>query len=751
MVQQTLSLPAYLYVQYADDDDLQAFVAAFNGMAQAYVTWFATVGLPFYPGLTGELLNWVALGLYGLERTQLTTPIVPAQGPLNTLMLNQPGFPLNTFVAPSQSFYALSDDFFQRILTWDLYKGDGKRYSIPWLKRRIMRFIVGANGLEPNPFYPPLTPTSPFVGPENTQAISVQVAAGAVTVTINQALISALVPNLAPGILQIFQLAFEGGNLDLPAQYTYTCNLQTVLIASCSPATEVSVGTAASQTTGSTTVILSGGSGDYTYAWAWKSGGSGISIDDPAAGSTTFTASGLALGTGVSGVALCTVTDLVTSNTATAVCTVGIERASAVGATASPTTLSVTSAASVESTATTTVTASGGIPPYTYAWAWSSGGSGIEIDSPSAASTGFSSIAQAAGTTLTGTALCTVTDSFSQTGTATVAVSITRVSAVTAAASPTSIGWTGASANITTGSTTVSASGGSGTYTYTWSWQSGGSSIAILSPSAATTAFEGEGLAPGANESGVAACVVKDAYGQTVTVTVPVSINRATLLSASVSPTSESSSGRGTTQATGTAVVSASGGGTPYTYAWAWSSGGSGIGINSPSSADTSFTAANMTNGHTYSGVAQCTVRDAYGQTSAPTVAVTIECIGNGTAVIKLGFGTNPPATVDYWGYGGFSGGTLVSQTIPGATMGPCYTTFTSSESEYVTVLVLTASPNPGQAFFTELETSLGNLAASSATYTYSGTTATWTWTGAALWSGGSVGTDYTITLTNIE
>lgn len=214
------TIPSYLYVQYADDDNLQAFVQSYNQMTQAYVTWFDTIGLPFYPGLTGDLLTWVVLGLYGLPRNALQSSSSAALGMLNTENLNYTQGPgtLNSYIPSSSTYYSLTDDVLKRILTWDFYKGDGKRFCMRWLKRRIMRFLVGVNGIDPQP-------TNAVVGAENTSAISAQVSAGVLTVQISQSTISALVA-LTPGILQVFQEAFQGGALDLPAQYTsFVCNI----------------------------------------------------------------------------------------------------------------------------------------------------------------------------------------------------------------------------------------------------------------------------------------------------------------------------------------------------------------------------------------------------------------------------------------------------------------------------------------------------------------------------------------------
>jgi hypothetical protein len=304
------TIDSYLYTEYADDDDLQAFVSAYNQATQYYVDWFNTVGLAFYPGLSGPLLDWVAEGLYGLEKTSLATPASAALGMFNTVPFNTIVF--NGYTPSTETYYSLSDDVFQRILTWDFFKGDGKRFSIRWLKRRIMRFIVGMNGIDPEPWNPGFV-----VGAENTQAIAVSVLSGVLTVTINQTLLSRFV-QVTPGILTLFQLAFEGQVLDLPVQYTYACNIVSSLIASVTPNQLSSENSTFTQTTALATVSVFAGSGEYTYSWIWASGGSGISINSPNAAVTNFTATGLVYGQTVQGLALCSVLDTVTLSTGSA-------------------------------------------------------------------------------------------------------------------------------------------------------------------------------------------------------------------------------------------------------------------------------------------------------------------------------------------------------------------------------------------------------------------------------------------------
>ena len=144
-------IPSYLYQEYSDDEDLQAFVSAYNALAQQYVTWFATSKLPVYVGtnLTGALLDWVALGLYGITRPSLSSGRNRNLGLFNTYRFNTLVFNGRKVIGP-QNVTQVTDDLFKRIMTWDLYRGDGRTFSIRWLKRRIMRFLLGENGTAPN-------------------------------------------------------------------------------------------------------------------------------------------------------------------------------------------------------------------------------------------------------------------------------------------------------------------------------------------------------------------------------------------------------------------------------------------------------------------------------------------------------------------------------------------------------------------------------------------------------------------------
>lgn len=138
-------IASYLYQEYSDDDDLQAFVIAFNNLAQQYVDIFNGLNLPAYSGLTGPLLDWVAQGLYGFTRPVLPSGRNRNIGPLNTYRFNVLRAEQVKIIQPTQ-FYATTDDVFKRIMTWHLYRGDGRQFDIRYLKRRVQRFLTGTNG-----------------------------------------------------------------------------------------------------------------------------------------------------------------------------------------------------------------------------------------------------------------------------------------------------------------------------------------------------------------------------------------------------------------------------------------------------------------------------------------------------------------------------------------------------------------------------------------------------------------------------
>lgn len=120
---QTAVLPAYLYMQYRDDLNLQAMVAVYNDLSQQFIDWFNEVPLSVYTNenIAGLLLDWIGAGLYGIQR---------------------PNIELDPYGDIT------SDDLYKRVLTWHQWAADGRQMSVSWLRRRIARFVYGVDGAD---------------------------------------------------------------------------------------------------------------------------------------------------------------------------------------------------------------------------------------------------------------------------------------------------------------------------------------------------------------------------------------------------------------------------------------------------------------------------------------------------------------------------------------------------------------------------------------------------------------------------
>ena len=202
----TQILPSYPFVEYSDDDNIVAFFASFNGIAQQYQGFFGNINLPIYtnPNIAGPLLDWVAQGLYGISRPALPYGSVEGIGLLATWMPAQIEV-AQFFTVGVINLFTTTDDIFKRIITWFFFKGDGQVYSVTWLKRRVMRFLIGSSGTAPNI--------------DNTYPISVTFqGSGVVTITVTL--------TVAAGItlsnVQVFQAAVAAGAVSLPFQYSFT-------------------------------------------------------------------------------------------------------------------------------------------------------------------------------------------------------------------------------------------------------------------------------------------------------------------------------------------------------------------------------------------------------------------------------------------------------------------------------------------------------------------------------------------------
>lgn len=138
-------LPAYPFVQYRDDPNVVAFFDAYNEIAQEYLDSLNNLALPCWTSesITGQLLDWIALGIYGVERPLLqVSEEAIARGAYDTIEYNTIPYAAMRNYVPGQASY-VPDDYFKRILTWNFYKADGSHFCIDWLKRRVARFIHG--------------------------------------------------------------------------------------------------------------------------------------------------------------------------------------------------------------------------------------------------------------------------------------------------------------------------------------------------------------------------------------------------------------------------------------------------------------------------------------------------------------------------------------------------------------------------------------------------------------------------------
>lgn len=145
MIKDLTPVASYLYQQYQGNDttaDVESFFTAYNGFSQTNLDRTNNLNLPIYWGLSGNLLDWVANSLYGYTRPVLPKGSYKQLGLYNENLLNTLEYNEEGLQAP-QTFYETTDDIFKRCLTWNFYKGDGQQFDIQWLKRRVIRFLIG--------------------------------------------------------------------------------------------------------------------------------------------------------------------------------------------------------------------------------------------------------------------------------------------------------------------------------------------------------------------------------------------------------------------------------------------------------------------------------------------------------------------------------------------------------------------------------------------------------------------------------
>ncbi|MEN9755827.1 MAG: hypothetical protein RL755_14 [Pseudomonadota bacterium] len=138
------TIPAYLYLQYRDDEALQSFVDSFNLLAQNYVDGFNALNLPIYNLQTNLMLDWVGNNLYSIPRPVFPFGHSDIRDAINTWAFNEIAFNERKIINPT--YYApTNDDVYRRVITWSHYRGDGYHFNIKWLKRRIMRFLTNTD------------------------------------------------------------------------------------------------------------------------------------------------------------------------------------------------------------------------------------------------------------------------------------------------------------------------------------------------------------------------------------------------------------------------------------------------------------------------------------------------------------------------------------------------------------------------------------------------------------------------------
>ena len=229
---QTLIRGSYLYQEYSDDNDLQNFVNSYNTIAQNYLDTVNGLNLPIYTAdnISGPLLDWVAQGIYGIARPVLASGRNTYLGDMNTYDLNTVGMNDLVTVGPV-SITATSDDAFKRILTWALYRGDGRQFGIRWLKRRIMRFLLGTNGIDPGinetnqisvTFGTNYEVAIRFVDYEATLLNSALFNTFEMNTTMPNEINTDVIPLIPLPNRQLFYLAVLNNAIELPFQFTWT-------------------------------------------------------------------------------------------------------------------------------------------------------------------------------------------------------------------------------------------------------------------------------------------------------------------------------------------------------------------------------------------------------------------------------------------------------------------------------------------------------------------------------------------------
>lgn len=203
----TLQAKAYPYHQFTDDVNITAFFDAYNKIAQDYLTWLVEHPFALYTRseITGGFLNYCAYCLYGQFRYRISDVHLQGYtGALNDTDINRLAVD-EVDIRKQYKGAAISDDNFKRILTWNFYKGDGLNFTIPWLKKRVMRFLTGENGK-----------TKQF---NNCEKISVTFQGRHITITVKPG-------NWDEKLVSVLDNIINNGVLNIPVMFKFTVTNQ---------------------------------------------------------------------------------------------------------------------------------------------------------------------------------------------------------------------------------------------------------------------------------------------------------------------------------------------------------------------------------------------------------------------------------------------------------------------------------------------------------------------------------------------
>ena len=204
-------IPSYLYQQFADDQDLQAFVSVYNEMSQGYLDWFNSTPLGLYTSsnISGPLLDWTLQGIYGIYRPVITSGTSVTEGPVATYPIGERA--VGTWYSATVTSLTANDDLYKRLATWILYQGDGVQMTVQWLKRRVNRFINGAFGAD--------------TSLDSLPSIGVSISGSSATITVP----------LSP-VSNAFALLLANNFLPLPMQMTFS-----VIVGSTTPTSSTDI------------------------------------------------------------------------------------------------------------------------------------------------------------------------------------------------------------------------------------------------------------------------------------------------------------------------------------------------------------------------------------------------------------------------------------------------------------------------------------------------------------------------------